>query len=116
MNTQQRKNTLLAKNHELRSSQIHRGDIAIEKNAKALDDIQQSADRVLAFDSLKGNWHMSSLISEALERIDNHTYGLCADCDEQISEKRLAALPWAKYCIRCQEVADRSNLHWKDAA
>jgi DnaK suppressor protein len=39
------------------------------------------------------------LISEALERIENHTYGLCADCDEQISEKRLAALPWAKYCI-----------------
>jgi hypothetical protein len=41
-----------------------------------LDDIQQSADRVLAFDSLARNWQMSSLISEALERIENYTYGL----------------------------------------
>jgi DnaK suppressor protein len=116
MDTQQRKNTLLAKNHELRSHQIRREDIAIEKNAEPLDDIQQSADRVLVFDSLTRNWHMSSLISEALERIENHTYGLCADCDEQISDKRLVALPWAKYCIRCQEAADGSNVRWKEAA
>jgi DnaK suppressor protein len=116
MNTQQCKNMLLAKNHELRSRQIRSEDIAIAKNAESLDDIQQSADRVLAFDSLARNWQMSSLISEALERIENHTYGLCGECDEQISEKRLVALPWAKYCIRCQEGADSSNLRWKDAA
>ena len=116
MDTQQLWNTLFEKNHELRSHQIRREDIAIEKNAEPLDDIQQSADRVLAFDSLTRNWHMSSLISEALERIENHTYGLCADCGEHISEKRLAALPWAKYCILCQEVADISDLRWKDAA
>jgi DnaK suppressor protein len=116
LNTQQCKNTLLAKNYELRARQIRREDIAIEKNAESLDDIQRSADRVLVFDSRTRNWQMSSMISEALERIENHKYGLCAECDEQISEKRLAALPWAKYCIRCQEAADGSNLRWKDAA
>src|SRR5450631_3394478 len=116
MNTQQCKNTLLANNQELRSCQIRREDIATEKNAEPLDDIRQSADRVLVFDSLTRNWQMSSLISEALERIENHKYGLCGECDERISEKRLAALPWAKYCILCQEAADAANLRWKEAA
>ena len=116
MNTQQCRSQLVDKNHELRSRQIRREDIAVEKNAEALDDIQQSTDRVLAFDSVARNWQMSSLISEALERIENHSYGLCAACDEQISEKRLAALPWAKYCFGCQDATDSSNLSWKDAA
>jgi DnaK suppressor protein len=116
MNTQEYRNTLVAKNHEIRARRICREDVAVEKNAEALDDIQQSADRVLAFDSVARNWQMSSLISEALERIENHSYGLCADCGDQISEKRLAALPWAKYCIGCQDAVDSSNVSWKDAA
>jgi RNA polymerase-binding transcription factor DksA len=92
--------------------------VAAEKNAEPLDDIQQDADRVLAFDSLTRNWQKTSLISEALERIENQTYGRCAECEEQISEKRLAALPWAKYCIRCQDFADGTNfeIRRKDAA
>jgi DnaK suppressor protein len=116
MNTQDYRSTLVASSHELRSRQIRREDIAVERKAEALDDIQQSADRVLAFDSIARNWQMSSLISQALERIENHTYGLCADCGEQISEKRLTALPWAKYCIGCQEAADGSPRSLKDAA
>jgi DnaK suppressor protein len=117
MNTEQRKNTLLTKSRELRSHRIRREDIAAEKNAEPLDDIQQDADRVFAFGSLTRNWQTTSLISEALERIENQTYGRCVECEEQISEQRLAALPWAKYCICCQDVADRTNVevHWKDA-
>jgi DnaK suppressor protein len=116
MNTEQCKNALLAKNYDLSSFNIGREDIAIEKNAEPLDDIQQSADCVIALDSLTRNWQTSTLILEALERIDKHTYGLCVECDSQISEKRLAALPWAKCCIRCQEAADTCNNRLQDAA
>lgn len=42
-------------------------------------------------------------VNEALERIDEGTYSVCAGCDQPISPKRLAAVPWAKYCIGCQE-------------
>jgi DnaK suppressor protein len=42
-------------------------------------------------------------VNEALERIDEGTYSVCAGCDRPISPKRLAAVPWAKYCIACQE-------------
>jgi DnaK suppressor protein len=116
MNTQQYRTTLVAKTDELRSRKIRLEDIAVEKNADALDHIQQAADRVLAFDSVGRNWQMSSLISEALARIEKNTYGLCADCGEDISEKRLAALPWAKYCIGCQEAADNLSPSLRNAA
>jgi DnaK suppressor protein len=42
-------------------------------------------------------------ISGALVRIDNGTYAICAECEEPISAKRLDALPWARYCVTCQE-------------
>ena len=43
------------------------------------------------------------LIDEALERINSGDYGLCMGCEEDIPGKRLLALPWAKYCVPCQE-------------
>ena len=42
-------------------------------------------------------------IQEALGRIDDGSYGLCLECDEEISKKRLEAIPWARHCITCQE-------------
>jgi DnaK suppressor protein len=42
-------------------------------------------------------------ISDALRRLDHGTYGICMECEEAISVKRLDAVPWAKYCVTCQE-------------
>ncbi len=42
------------------------------------------------------------LIEEALLRLEEGSYGLCADCGVQISEKRLAAVPFASLCVECQ--------------
>ena len=43
-------------------------------------------------------------VEEALLRVREGTYGVCQECDEPISPKRLQALPWAKFCVRCQEL------------
>lgn len=43
-------------------------------------------------------------VSDALLRFDHGTYGVCAECEEEISTKRLDALPWARYCVTCQEL------------
>jgi DnaK suppressor protein len=43
------------------------------------------------------------LIEEALDRLDSGDYGVCLSCDEPIPPKRLRALSWARYCVRCQE-------------
>lgn len=42
-------------------------------------------------------------IADALHRIDTDTYGICPECEEPISPKRLDAVPWARYCVTCQE-------------
>jgi DnaK suppressor protein len=42
-------------------------------------------------------------ISDALRRIDSGHYGVCLECEETISPKRLEAVPWARYCVTCQE-------------
>lgn len=42
-------------------------------------------------------------ISDALRRIEHETYGTCMECEEPVSIKRLDAVPWARYCVACQE-------------
>ncbi len=49
------------------------------------------------------------LIDEALERIDDCQYGICQRCDKKISKKRLEAIPWALYCIECQQKEEGST-------
>jgi|SRR5580693_687312 hypothetical protein len=64
------------------------------------------------------NRHLTSLISDAVERAGNETYGLCAECEQRISPERLAALPWARYCIICQEMKEgfAADVRWNNAA
>ena len=42
-------------------------------------------------------------IGDALRRIDHGHYGVCLECEEPISAKRLDAVPWARFCVTCQE-------------
>jgi len=44
-------------------------------------------------------------LQDALVRVEDGRFGVCQACQEPISGKRLAAIPWAKYCVRCQEQA-----------
>ena len=49
-------------------------------------------------------------VTAALLRIKDGSYGLCLNCEELISPKRLQALPWAAYCVPCQEAVDRGVI------
>ena len=42
--------------------------------------------------------------------MDEKCYGLCLRCEEEINLKRLVAVPWAAYCLKCQETADRNGF------
>ncbi|MFN7992822.1 MAG: TraR/DksA family transcriptional regulator [Bryobacteraceae bacterium] len=44
------------------------------------------------------------LVDEALDRVQSGDYGVCLSCEEPIPSKRLQALPWARYCVPCQEM------------
>ncbi len=49
-------------------------------------------------------------IDAALDRIDDGEYGKCVNCGEPIQEKRLEAVPWARHCIRCQDLIERGQM------
>ena len=51
-----------------------------------------------------------ALIDEALLRVDDDEYGLCQNCEQTINPKRLAAIPWARYCLNCQELVEQGLL------
>jgi len=51
-----------------------------------------------------------NMIDEALKRIKANEYGLCMNCQEEMQQKRLEAVPWAKHCISCQEKKEQGLL------
>jgi DnaK suppressor protein len=55
-----------------------------------------------------GSWTLRG-IHEALRRLDEGTYGICAQCGGTLSEARLRALPFATLCTACQEEQDRER-------
>ena|SRR5215469_12362735 len=46
------------------------------------------------------------MVEAALARISNGSFGVCASCGDDISTRRLEALPWTQYCLRCQEALE----------
>lgn len=50
------------------------------------------------------------LVDEALIRVTQGSYGECLMCGELINPKRLQAIPWARYCVKCQQLAEREEL------
>jgi DnaK suppressor protein len=101
------KNILVSKQTELEKIVRNRDGIAIEKSADALDEVQCAAERDLAIRNLDRESNLLRNVRSALRRIEERSFGVCAHCEEEISPKRLAAVPWAPFCIRCQEQADR---------
>jgi DnaK suppressor protein len=56
------------------------------------------------------------LIEEALDRLDSGDYGICLSCEEPIPPKRLHAVSWARYCVKCQEaVGAGAEREWNGA-
>jgi len=51
-----------------------------------------------------------NMIDAALKRIQANEYGVCANCQEEMQQKRLEAVPWAKHCINCQEKMEQGLL------
>lgn len=47
-------------------------------------------------------------IENALKRVSHGSYGICESCGEEISPARLKAIPWARYCLVCQELRSRN--------
>ena len=101
------KKILEAKQDELEQVVRKRDGITIEKSADALDEVQHASERELAIRNLDRESNLLRNVRSALRRLEDGTFGICLHCEEEISPKRVAAVPWAPFCIQCQELADR---------
>ena len=87
------------------------------RDADASDAAQDIADRASSSYQKEFLFHQSNndrqllqLVENALERIRLGVFGECISCGNEINSKRLNAVPWARYCIGCQEKLEKGLL------
>ncbi len=80
------------RNYDLKESEV--GD--------QIDEASNSLDKEILFGSSENERKILEEIESALRRIKNGTYGKCEQCSQPIDKKRVKALPYSRYCIKCQ--------------
>lgn len=105
---------LEARRNELSSAASKRDEIIVETAADEMDRLQQQLSRDIAVRNLDQTSKLLKSVQAALDRIEDEIYGVCSRCEEPIPEKRLKAVPWAQYCVGCQEAIDRHRLLYED--
>ena len=88
----------------------NREALAIETSSDELDRIQNANDRDSAMNNLERKFSRLREVRAALRNMDSGEFGICGGCQDTISAKRLAAVPWTSYCIGCQATADGSQI------
>lgn len=91
-----------------------RDSITIEPSADPVDVTQDTVEREMATRKLDRDAMVVREIRAAFARIGSGDYGICTQCDEPISPRRLDAVPWAALCIHCQEEADGQQSERND--
>ena len=67
------------------------------------DQAQLSHDEFVSLRLNSLDYGQLRLVEEALDRMQSGDFGMCLACEQPIPPKRLQALPWARYCVPCQE-------------
>ena len=76
------------------------------------DQAQLSHDEFVSLRLNSLDYGQLRLVEEALDRVQSGDFGVCLSCEQPIPAKRLNALPWARYCVPCQEAI--GLLHRED--
>jgi RNA polymerase-binding transcription factor len=75
-----------------------------------VDRANNSYNREFLFSLSNNERQMLMLVDEAVARMEEGTYGNCTNCGQQIGRLRLEAVPWARFCIDCQELKEKGLL------
>lgn len=100
---------LLRMQAELERNMHQRDGLVIEKSSDLSDEVRSAADRELVMRSRDLESVLLREVRSALGRVRNGSFGICLECSEPISSRRLNAVPWAPYCLPCQEAADQQT-------
>ncbi len=77
------------------------------KHADAADQAASEYERQALVHKAATARQMLKNLTQALERMRQGTFGECIECGGDIELKRLEAIPWARYCVRCQEAREK---------
>jgi DnaK suppressor protein len=102
----QRQEILNMYNQDLRAGQESTDD----GTEDIVDRANAAYNRELMFSLSDGERQLLLQINDALRRMDEGSYGRCNNCGSMIAVQRLEALPWARFCINCQELAEKGML------
>jgi DnaK suppressor protein len=87
------------------------------REAQMSDSAQDIADRAASlyqkeflFARSNNDRQFLQMVEHALSNISEGIYGECEHCGNEINERRLEAVPWARHCIACQEKLERGEL------
>ena len=73
------------------------------KSGDWIDQSSQESDLHVHLAMKQTDTKLLRAIEEAILRIDQGTYGICMDCEEEIKPARLDAVPWTRVCINCKQ-------------
>jgi DnaK suppressor protein len=93
----------------LASLGINQQDLSKAEHVSDDDQAKLIHDQWISLSLNRLEYKKLRLVDEALDRIAAGDYGVCPNCDESIAQKRLQAIPWAKYCVSCQEQLTESE-------
>lgn len=105
------KSILNTKLSELMWQLAKRDGMAVEKTADALDEVIIATQRELVTRNLERGSSILREVRAALARIEAGQFGECLHCEEEISPKRLRAVPWTALCLACKEQEDQNRSH-----
>jgi len=103
--------TLLLKKRDELLTSARREPEALTSSVRSPDEAEfatRTAEQDVTAVTASLRSRMLKEIEVALKRVNSGTYGLCEGCSGQISSSRLKAIPWARYCLICQELRSRN--------
>lgn len=103
---EQRQEIVNMYNQDIRAGQ----ESADEPTEDIVDRANNSYNRELMFSISDSERQLLLQIEDAISRMNVGTYGRCTNCGNTIHPLRLEAVPWARFCIDCQELAEKGLL------
>lgn len=81
----------------------------ISDRADDLDSANRMIEEVMGSALTSSTGKNLALVNEALQKIENQTYGICQECGKNIAPQRLEMRPFAEYCIKCKTALEEAG-------
>lgn len=97
--------------HSLYNKDVRAGQESTDEGTEDIVDRANAAyNREFMFSLSDAERQILLQIEDALRRMDDGSYGRCSACGNSIAIRRLEAIPWTRFCIDCQELAEKGLL------